>query len=57
MRYRLFPYLYTQFYVASQTGLPIWRPLYFEQPHDQSTWTVDDQFMYGADILVCPKVT
>lgn len=30
--------------------------MYYDQPQDESLWAVDHQFMFGSDILVCPKV-
>jgi alpha-D-xyloside xylohydrolase len=30
------------------------RPLLLEFPDDQSAWDVDDQFMFGPDVLVAP---
>jgi alpha-D-xyloside xylohydrolase len=30
------------------------RPLLIEFPQDQRSWEVDDQFMFGADLLVAP---
>ena len=56
LRYRLFPYLYTTFYLSSQSGLPIWRPMYYDQPQDKFLWDVESQFMFGSQILVSPKV-
>jgi alpha-D-xyloside xylohydrolase len=30
------------------------RPLLLEFPEDQGSWDVDDQFMFGRDLLVAP---
>jgi len=54
MRYRLLPYLYTCFYEASKDGSPIMRPLLYEYQQDSNTFTLDDQFLIGRDILVAP---
>lgn len=35
---------------------PIVRPLYYADPYDQNTFTVDDQFMLGDDLLIAPVV-
>ncbi|HTR82537.1 MAG TPA: glycoside hydrolase family 31 protein [Bacteroidota bacterium] len=56
LRYRLLPYLYTEFYKASVTGVPIMRPLMLEFPEDKTTYRIDTQFMVGGDILVSPVV-
>ncbi|MBE9917543.1 DUF5110 domain-containing protein [Paenibacillus donghaensis] len=54
LRYRLLPYLYTAFYEASQTGLPIMRPLAMEFPEDPQGYAISDQFMFGGNMLVAP---
>ncbi len=54
MRYRLLPYLYTCFYEASKYGSPIMRPLLYEYQQDSNTFTIDDQFLVGQNILVAP---
>jgi alpha-D-xyloside xylohydrolase len=32
------------------------RPLLVEFPEDQTSWEVEDQFMFGPDLLVAPVV-
>ncbi|KRW92167.1 alpha-glucosidase [Alicyclobacillus tengchongensis] len=54
LRYRLLPYQYTLFREASETGVPIMRPLVLEYPDDPATYNLDDQFLVGCDILVAP---
>jgi alpha-D-xyloside xylohydrolase len=54
LRERLRPYLHSQAAEASSTGLPIMRPLLVEFPEDPHCWEVDDQFLFGSDLLVAP---
>ena len=54
LRMRLLPYLYTVFEESHRTGAPIVRPLLFEYPGDTATYTVDDEFLLGAAVLVAP---
>ena len=54
LKYRLLPYIYTQSVVCSELGHPLLRPLFFEFPEDKSSWTVDDQYLLGSDLLVAP---
>ena len=54
LRYQLLPFLYTEFYNASQTGVPIMRPLVMEFPDDKTTYKIDTQFMVGDVLLVSP---
>ncbi len=55
-RYRLLPYLYTLFYEASVTGLPIARPLSFANPADPALRAEDHAFLLGGDVLVQPQL-
>jgi alpha-D-xyloside xylohydrolase len=54
MRERLRPYLHEQLDRASTDGLPAMRPLFLDFPDDQQSWLVDDELMFGPDILVAP---
>jgi alpha-glucosidase len=54
LRMRLLPYLYTLFDECHRTGAPVLRPLLFEFPEDETTYTADDQFMVGSALLVAP---
>ena len=56
LRYQLMPFLYTEFYKASTSGVPIMRPLMMEFPEDKTTYRIDTQFMVGENILVSPVV-
>jgi alpha-D-xyloside xylohydrolase len=40
--------------VAAATGLPPMRPLFVDFSGDQLAWGIDDEFMFGPDILVAP---
>jgi alpha-glucosidase len=57
LRYRLLPYLYTLVYEAHTTGYPVLRPLFFEFQGDDNTYSIQDEFMVGSDILVAPVVS
>jgi alpha-glucosidase len=54
LRYRLMPYLYSLFYEAHKTGLPILRSLIMEYPDDRDVYNICDQFLFGSGILVAP---
>src|SRR5215216_6714722 len=54
LRQRLLPYLYTLFDECHRTGAPILRPLLFEYPEDETTYTADDEFLLGDALLVAP---
>lgn len=54
LRQRLIPYLYTLFEVCHRTGAPILRPLLFEYPMDETTYTIEDQLLLGSALLMAP---
>jgi alpha-D-xyloside xylohydrolase len=54
MKYRLMPYIYAQSKYASEHGLPMVRALFVEYPHDAGSWLVDDEYLFGSDMLVAP---
>ena len=54
-RYRLMPYIYTLFRVASETGMPVMRPLFMADPTDLSLRSEDRAFLLGGDLLVRPQ--
>jgi alpha-D-xyloside xylohydrolase len=56
MRERLRPYLHQHLDVAARDGLPAMRPLFVDFPDDEQAWTVEDQLMFGTDVLVAPVI-
>jgi alpha-D-xyloside xylohydrolase len=55
-RYRLMPYIYAQAAKSSEQGFPMMRTLFFEFPDDPTSWVIDDEYMFGSDMLVAPLV-
>ncbi len=41
---------------ASATGLPAQRALFLHYPDDRETFTIQDQYLYGADLMVAPVI-
>jgi alpha-D-xyloside xylohydrolase len=54
LRYRLMPYIYAQATLASREGHPMVRALFFEYPEDLTSWLIEDQYLFGTDLLVAP---
>jgi alpha-glucosidase len=54
LRYRLLPYIYSSFVISSQTGAPIQAPLIYDHQYDPNVRDIDDQYMFGPNILVAP---
>ena len=63
IRYSLLPYYYTLFYKAHRSvdhlnppAATVTRPLFFEFPTDQNTYSIDTQFLVGSGILISPQL-
>ena len=48
------PYVYAQAKDCSERGLPMVRALLVEFPQDPGAWLVEDEYMFGSQILVAP---
>ena len=53
-RYRLMPYVYTAFREASQSGMPVMRPLFMADERDLSLRSEDKAFLLGGDLMITP---
>jgi len=53
-RYRMLPYIYTQFEEASRTGRSLLMPTFFYAESDTNTFSQDTEYLFGADLLVAP---
>ena len=54
MKYKLMPYVYAQAKDCTERGLPMVRALLVEFPDDPGAWLVEDEYMFGSQILVAP---
>lgn len=54
MKYRLMPYVYAEAKECTEKGLPMLRALFVEFPDDPGAWKVDDEYLFGSQILVAP---
>lgn len=54
LKYRLLPYVYAQARHSAENGLPMVRALFVEYPGDPGSWLVEDEYLFGADLLVAP---
>jgi alpha-D-xyloside xylohydrolase len=39
---------------AHEKGTPPMRPLFYDFPQDREAWNIEDEFMFGPDLLVAP---
>jgi alpha-glucosidase len=57
LRYRLFHLFYSSMYQCTQTGMPVARALFLNDPQDLGSYNnLNDQFFVGRDFLVAPIV-
>ncbi len=54
LKYKLMPYVYAQALDSSIKGFPMLRTLFFEFPEDHTSWLIEDEYLFGSDILVAP---
>jgi alpha-glucosidase (family GH31 glycosyl hydrolase) len=54
LRYKLLPYNYTLAFENNQTGAPLMKPLFFEEPENMELYEVADTYLWGKDFLVSP---
>lgn len=54
LRERLRPYITELMKEAHEKGTPPMRPLFYDFPQDTKAWDVEDQYMFGPDLLVAP---
>jgi len=54
---KLAPYIWDQVQSTLKTGDPIMRPLFFDFPKDEASYTVTDEWMLGPAVLAAPKLS
>jgi alpha-D-xyloside xylohydrolase len=54
VRERLRPYIMEQMGLTSKTGVPIMRPLFIDFSPDPVSYDVEDEYLFGSDLLVAP---
>lgn len=54
LRYRLLPYIYSQAWKVTNQDYTYMRGLPMDFSSDPKTYSVDDQFMFGPSMMICP---
>ena len=54
LRYRLMPYIYSLAWRVTNDDYTMMRGLPMDFPNDPETYSLDDQYMFGPAIMVCP---
>ncbi len=56
LRYKLLPYIYTMAYENYETGMPLARPLLFDDPSDPKLFNESSSYFWGDNFIVSPVV-
>ena len=54
LRERLRPYIMEHMEEAQRTGTPLMRPMFYEYCEDPQCYLLEDQYLFGPDILFAP---
>ena len=54
LRHRLIPYLYSECYKYSKTGLPLLQPLYYRYPELYDEPKYKNEYYFGTELFICP---
>ena len=54
LKQQLMPYLMETSKIANAHGTPMMRAMLLEFPDDRTCWNLDQQYMFGSDLLVAP---
>jgi alpha-glucosidase (family GH31 glycosyl hydrolase) len=57
LRHRLVPYLHTMNHRASNQGLPLVEPMYYEYPEEPAAYSVPNQYLFGTEMIAAPITT
>ena len=56
LREKMRPYIRELMKEAHELGRPVIRPMFYEFPGDRTCWNLQEQYMFGGDLLVAPIV-
>lgn len=54
IREKMRPYIRELMQAAHEKGTLVMRPLFYDFPNDEQSWIIEDQYMFGPDVLVNP---
>lgn len=57
LRHRLIPYLYTESYIYHKVGLPLIRPIFYDEPGIVDEPKYKNEYLFGSELLVAPITT
>jgi alpha-D-xyloside xylohydrolase len=56
LRERIKPYIMEQMKKAHEDGTPVMRPIFYDFPKDKITYTIEDEYMFGPELLIAPVI-
>ncbi|MBQ0023171.1 MAG: alpha-xylosidase [Prevotellaceae bacterium] len=56
MKYKLMPYVYAQAKISAANGWPMQRALLLDYPDDPGAWSIEDEYLFGEQMLVAPML-
>lgn len=57
LRHRLIPYIYTEGYKYSKTGLPLIQPVYYKYPEIYDEPLYKNEYYFGSELFIAPITT
>ncbi len=57
LRHRLIPYIYTEGYKYSKTGLPLIQPVYYRYPEIYDEPLYKNEYYFGTELFIAPITT
>ena len=54
LRHQMIPYLHTMNRRVSEEGIPLIRPMYYENPRRQEAYQVSNEYYFGENLIVNP---
>lgn len=54
LRYRLLPYIYATSWDVTANQSSMMRALMMDFAHDKNAWDINDEYLFGKSLLVCP---
>jgi alpha-D-xyloside xylohydrolase len=54
LREKMKPYITELMTAAHEKGTPVMRPLFYDFPEDAKAWELEDEYMFGPDVLIAP---
>lgn len=57
LRHRLIPYIYTEGYKYSRTGLPLIQPVYYRYPEIYDEPLYKNEYYFGTELFIAPITT